>query len=125
MNVDGTPKGQRSVARLIASYAKRRAGIVVSPHQFRHLSAKVVLDAQPGAFETVRQLLGHKNDQTTVNAYAGSTAVARLVITSISSTRPSPMHHRRGSAGKDEMDRRGKTHASRIQDHAPICRLAS
>ena len=71
VKVDGTPKGQRSVARLIASYAKRRAGIVVSPHQFRHLSAKVLLDAQPGAFETVRQLLGHKNDQTTVNAYAG------------------------------------------------------
>jgi len=71
VNVDGTPKGQRSVALLIASYAKRRAGIVVSPHQFRHLSAKVLLDAQPGAFETVRQLLGHKNDQTTVNAYAG------------------------------------------------------
>ena len=71
VKVDGTPKGQRSVARLIAFYAKRRAGIVVSPHQFRHLSAKVLLDAQPGAFETVRQLLGHKNDQTTVNAYAG------------------------------------------------------
>jgi integrase len=71
VKVDGTPKGQRSVARLIASYTKRRAGIVVSPHQFRHLSAKVLLDAQPGAFETVRQLLGHKNDQTTVNAYAG------------------------------------------------------
>jgi integrase len=71
VKVDGTPKGERSVARLIAFYAKRRAGIVVSPHQFRHLSAKVLLDAQPGAFETVRQLLGHKNDQTTVNAYAG------------------------------------------------------
>jgi integrase len=71
VKVDGTPKGQRSVARLIAFYAKRRAGIVVGPHQFRHLSAKVLLDAQPGAFETVRQLLGHKNDQTTVNAYAG------------------------------------------------------
>ena len=71
VKVDGTPKGERSVARLIAFYAKKRAGIVVSPHQFRHLSAKVLLDAQPGAFETVRQLLGHKNDQTTVNAYAG------------------------------------------------------
>ncbi len=49
----------------------KRAGIVLSSHQFRHLSAKVLLDAQPGAFETVRQLLGHKNHQTTVNAYAG------------------------------------------------------
>ena len=71
VNRDGTPKSSRSVATLIRTYAKKRAGIALSPHQFRHLSAKVLLDAQPGAFETVRQLLGHKNDQTTVNAYAG------------------------------------------------------
>jgi integrase len=68
---DGAPKGARSVALLIAHHTKTRAGIVLSPHQFRHLSAKVLLDAQPGAFESVRQLLGHKNGQTTVNAYAG------------------------------------------------------
>lgn len=71
VNRYGTPKSARSIATLVRTYAKRRAGIVASPHQFRHLSAKVLLDAQPGAFETVRQLLGHKNDQTTVNAYAG------------------------------------------------------
>jgi integrase len=71
VNVDGNPKKKRSVARLVAFYAKTRAGIVLSTHQFRHLSAKVLLDAQPGAFEAVRQLLGHKNHQTTVNAYAG------------------------------------------------------
>jgi integrase len=71
VKVDGTPKVARSVALLIAQHTKTRAGIVLSPHQFRHLSAKVLLDAQPGAFESVRQLLGHKNGQTTVNAYAG------------------------------------------------------
>ena len=41
------------------------------PTKFRHLSAKVMLDAQPGNFETVRQLLGHKSLRTTVGAYAG------------------------------------------------------
>ena len=40
-------------------------------HEFRHLSAKLLLDHQPGGFETVRQLLGHKNLQTTVFSYAG------------------------------------------------------
>ena len=30
-----------------------------------------MLDAQPGNFETVRQLLGHKSLSTTVGAYAG------------------------------------------------------
>ena len=71
VNRDGTPKSSRSIATLVRTYASKRAGIALSPHQFRHLSAKVLLDAQPGAFEIVRQLLGHKNEQTTVNAYAG------------------------------------------------------
>src|SRR5262249_54537531 len=71
VNVDGTPKSQATVAYLITSYLQRRAGIILTPHQFRHLSAKVVLDLEPGAFETVRQQLGHKNTKTTTGAYAG------------------------------------------------------
>jgi integrase len=71
VNVDGTPKSEKTVAWLIASYSKRRAGIVLTPHQFRHLNAKVLLDAEPGGFETVKQLLGHKSLKTTVAAYAG------------------------------------------------------
>ena len=59
VNADGSPKSQSTVAWLIKTYARRRAGIVLTSHQFRHLSAKVLLDAQPGSFETVRQLLGH------------------------------------------------------------------
>ena len=71
VNIDGTPKGKATVAWLTKTYLARRAGIVLTPHQFRHLSAKNVLHAEPGAFETVRQLLGQKNLKTTVNFYAG------------------------------------------------------
>jgi integrase len=71
VNIDGTPKGQDAVADLITRYLHKRAGIVLTPHQFRHLSAKVLLDAEPGSFETVRQLLGHASLNTTVAAYAG------------------------------------------------------
>ena len=71
VNVDGTPKGGQGLGVLITNYARRRAGITLTPHQTRHLSAKVLLDDQPGGFETVRQLLGHKNLQTTVFSYAG------------------------------------------------------
>ena len=71
VNRDGRPKSSRSIATLVRTYARNRAGLALSPHQFRHLSAKVLLDAQPGAFQIVSQLLGHKNEQTTVNAYAG------------------------------------------------------
>ena len=95
VNVDGTPKSERTVAWLISTYAKRRSGIVLTPHQFRHLSAKVLLDAQPGAFETVRQLLGHKSIDTTVNAYAGIDSRRagrhhqRLIENAIASQNPS------------------------------------
>ena len=71
VTVRGTPKSQATIAYLITSCLKRRAGIILTPHQFRHLSAKVVLDAEPGAFETVRQHLGHKNTKTTTGAYTG------------------------------------------------------
>jgi integrase len=71
VNADGTPKSQATVAWLIKTYLARRAGIVLTPHQFRHLSAKNILDAEPGNFETVRQLLGHKNLKTTANFYTG------------------------------------------------------
>jgi integrase len=71
VNADGTPKTEKGLGALITNYAGRRAGVILTPHQFRHLSAKLLLDHQPGAFETVKQLLGHKNLQTTVFSYAG------------------------------------------------------
>jgi integrase len=71
VNVDGTPKSQATVAWLITTYVKRRAGIVLTAHQFRHLSAKVMLDAEPGSIENVRQSLGHKNYKTTTSFYSG------------------------------------------------------
>jgi len=71
VNVDGTPKVGQALGVLMSTYTRRRAGITLTPHQFRHLSAKVLLDDQPGGFEIVRQLLGHKNLQTTVGSYTG------------------------------------------------------
>jgi integrase len=71
VNLDGTPKTQWTVAWTIRTYLKRHAGIIISSHQFRHLAALVVLNLEPGNFETVRQLLGHASLRTTVNAYAG------------------------------------------------------
>jgi integrase len=67
---DGSPKAQSTIAYLICKYAQRRAGIKLTPHQFRHLGAKVMLDANPGNFAGVGQLLGHKNSKTTM-MYAG------------------------------------------------------
>jgi integrase len=71
VNINGTPKNQWAVARLIRTYLRKRTGITISAHQFRHLCAKTVLDREPGNFETVRQFLGHKGLRMTVGAYAG------------------------------------------------------
>ena len=49
VNADGTPKSQAMVALLIKNTLRKRAGIILTPHQFRHLGAKTILDDQPGA----------------------------------------------------------------------------
>ncbi len=71
VNVDGSAKTKHGVRYLIQRYLKTRAGIDFTPHLFRHLAGKVILDEQPGSHELVRQLLGHKSIQTTVAFYTG------------------------------------------------------
>ena len=55
----------------IEKAVRKHLGVKLTPHQFRHLAAKIILDANPGAYELVRQMLGHKNMKTTTNFYAG------------------------------------------------------
>jgi integrase len=71
VNPEGTPKHPQTLSKLIRRIVRRYAGVDLSPHQLRHLAAKILLDDSPGAFELVKQLLGHENLKTTVNAYAG------------------------------------------------------
>ena len=68
---------------------------MLSSHQFRHLSAKVLLDAEPGNFETVRQLLGHKSRRQTVKHISASVLGVRHDITNISWNRRSRPKSRR------------------------------
>jgi integrase len=71
VNRDGTLKIEASVRALIQKTVKRHVGIEFNPHTFRHLAGKVILDRDPGAYEVVRQFLGHKRIQTTINFYTG------------------------------------------------------
>ena len=68
---DGTPITQEALTVRIERAIRKHLGVKMTPHQFRHLAAKIILDANPGAYELVRQMLGHKNTKTTVNNYAG------------------------------------------------------
>lgn len=55
----------------ITKAIQRELGVAMTPHQFRHLAAAIMLDARPGAIGLVRDLLGHRNIKTTVSFYAG------------------------------------------------------
>jgi integrase len=67
----GKPRTQAAIKVAIQKTVLRHLGVKITPHQFRHLAAKIILDANPGAYELVRQLLGHRNLKTTTNFYAG------------------------------------------------------
>jgi integrase len=112
VNLDGTPKCQATVSYLVRSYVRRRAGIVLTPHQFRHLGAKNLLDANPGNFEGAKQLLGHKNLKTTM-IYAGinSRRAARHHQALIDKAVAAQMPVRKRKAEKRKLD-----HVSRIED---------
>jgi len=71
VRADGSPLKPEALRDGITKAAQRELGIRITPHQFRHLAAKVVLDAHPGALNLVKDLLGHKSLKTTANAYAG------------------------------------------------------
>jgi integrase len=61
-------------------------GLRITVHQFRHAAGALILRSRPGEYELVRQLLGHRNVQTTINAYIGlenihaSEIFSRIVI---------------------------------------------
>jgi integrase len=67
----GKPRTQAAIAVAIEQTVLKYVGVRLTPHQFRHLAAKIILDNNPGAYELVRELMGHKNMQTTTNFYAG------------------------------------------------------
>ncbi len=53
----------------ISAFIAKEAGVTMTPHQFRHLAAKLYLDRHPDGFETVRRLLAHKSIETTMRFY--------------------------------------------------------
>jgi integrase len=100
----GLPRARSTVRVAIQKIVLRRLGVRLTPHQFRHLAPKIALDANPSAYELVRQLLGHKALKTTTSFYAGvntrraGRAHADL-IARLREIRPSRPRHRRPAKG--------------------------
>ena len=93
-NRPGKPVTPQWFRNTIKNHTAERVGVMLTPHQFRHLAAFRFLKEFPGEYETVRQLLGHASTTITTKHYAGvevDVAARRfdeLVLGSASKTSP-------------------------------------
>jgi hypothetical protein len=65
------PKGKTCLSGQIKDRIWKEIGLRITTHQFRHAAGAIILMKRPGEYELVRQILGHKSVQTTINAYVG------------------------------------------------------
>ena len=76
----GHIKDQGALRKQIEKTLWDHAALRLTPHQFRHAAAKILLDARPGFYEVVRKLLGHKSMVTTYSHYAGAETQAAVEL---------------------------------------------
>ncbi len=65
-------KAKNTLSQQIIETVKHYTGLTMNPHLFRHAIANVYLNANPGAYQVMRLILGHKSLDTTINAYSGA-----------------------------------------------------
>ncbi len=65
------PKNPTHLSRQISRQLFLATGLVVTPHQFRHVAAKIWLDDNPGSYEVIRRVLHHRRIDTTTANYTG------------------------------------------------------
>lgn len=68
---DGAAKLTTTLSEQIAGLTDRELGLRITAHQFRHAAAAIILKSEPGNYELVRRILGHRNIQTTTEFYVG------------------------------------------------------
>ena len=64
-------KTKSTLSCQITDRITKAIGLRVTPHQFRHLAAALILEKNPANYEFVRRILGHKNLETTIKFYVG------------------------------------------------------
>ena len=77
---NGKPKDQSALRNQMKKAIFDHTGLQMTPHQFRHAAAKLLLDVKPGHYEVVRKLLGHKTLTTTYAHYAGAETDAAVEL---------------------------------------------
>jgi integrase len=71
-------KGSQALGKQISATIFRHTGLRINPHLFRHIAAKLFLDAEPGAYEVIRRVLGHRSIDTTTSFYTGFETAAAV-----------------------------------------------
>jgi integrase len=69
-NGRGERRNTTSFATMISGFILRETGIQMNVHLFRHLAAKLHLEAHPEDIETARRVLSHSSTTTTLRSYA-------------------------------------------------------
>ena len=64
-------EGTKTLSDQISDRLWKELGLEITPHQFRHAAAYIMLKADPGNYELVRRVLGHRSITTTRNFYIG------------------------------------------------------
>jgi site-specific recombinase XerD len=65
-------KAKNTLAIQITNTVKEFTGLTVNPHLFRHAMALIYLSANPGSYQVMRLMLGHKSVETTTQSYTGA-----------------------------------------------------
>lgn len=67
----GAPKAGNTLGRQLQQIILKYTGLKMTPHLFRHAGGKLYLDINPGGYEAIRRVLGHKSLETTTKFYLG------------------------------------------------------
>ena len=70
LRTNGKPKGRVMMANLISRTIRKRLGLEINVHLFRHIGTMLYLDAHPGDFGVPQVMLGHTSAKTTQKFYA-------------------------------------------------------
>ncbi|MDF2810693.1 MAG: hypothetical protein K0S56_1724, partial [Microvirga sp.] len=73
---DGGARSKTSLSKAICEALRKRAGLEMNVHLFRHTIAKIGVESDPGAYLSVSRVLGHSSLATTGAHYLGTEAKA-------------------------------------------------
>ena len=69
---EAAAKSKALLGDQISKTILRYTGMAINPHLFRHAGGKMFLDINPGQYEVVRRVLGHRSMATTTGIYTGA-----------------------------------------------------